>query len=985
MTSTSSNSNPSGAQQEFKAAFCPKCKTGYRLTAQNLGHRSICVKCGQNFHLLPESSAANTQWLDTTAALISLATRVWDRGLDLRVGQVVLGVYVVLDTLGKGGLGQVFKVRHQVWQKELALKLPYRNVLEAKYSQSLINEAETWVALGLHPHVVTCYYVRPLMNVPGIFMEYVSGGSVKDMMTSLGGAPPALSIGNELQRTAKILDLIIQAAWGLEYAHGRGVLHLDIKPQNLLMEEDSGRLLVTDFGLARAAKDTTNPSDSASLWPGDQKSGSETPASTPSSPVPLGQGGFGTPQYMSPEATERVQPVVSFDLWSLALTALELFLGQRPWEYGGAVGIALEHYVSTVKPMTMPPPRIMEFFKRALNSDPSKRFSTAAEMGNELIAVYKQLIGIEYPRSKPYTATDSADNLNNRAVSLLDLGRPSEADKLWRRALKEEPGHLWAFFNLALHRFHSKSISAEVFQARLDELVNLSSNQDVLELPLILAGAYLELGLLEEADNALAAFKGSALNHEARRLRENIERGRKNPQHLERTRLAFHRLSRISENASQYEPLELLSPLLAQAKDALSKNNHRKAVEILKQARHLPLQQRSAELDSLWRSLYGKTRRTNLNEVLQERSLQTTVQGEVADYQDDTLFLAGARFLRFVKNPQSDAPITVEVKLASPPAAVALGGPTISAALTVDGHLWLFNPLTGAAAGQAKAHADSGKAAAFRPDVKRLFTAGDSGELKMWDTSHGYLDKGTPLLVRKISDHPLQAMIFSPNGRILSLTDGYAEYRLSADKIAGPFRTIAMAPKEQSPKKITSLVADPFNRYLVSSSDAGLSFHPLFDNDWKVDLSGLDEAVNSIAISPDAKLWAVALSDGRLLIGWAPDEKKQTFLPIRRIESGGLHHLAFSKDNAFLMALGQNGISAHFLDWNLEPATSRVWDKKSELILQNFLARQQDPFFNETKNQAFLEALESAGLPCHEQATVKNRLSDGLERLSREY
>ncbi|MDR0621453.1 MAG: protein kinase, partial [Deltaproteobacteria bacterium] len=318
-------------------AVCPKCGTAYRLNPENLGHRSICVKCGQNFHLLPTSEAADTLWMDTTAAQLRLADRVWEKGLDLRVGQVVLGVYVVQEILGRGGLGQVFKVRHQEWQKELALKLPYRNVMEPKYYQALKNEAETWVALGLHPHVVTCHYVRPLMGVPAIFMEFISGGSLKSLTEPSGAAGPAIYRGDERERTARNLDAAIQAAWGLEYAHGRGVLHLDIKPQNLLIEEDSGRLLVTDFGLARAAKDTVSPSDSASLWPGDQKAVTGGPIPPiAAAAVPKVPGGLGTPQYMSPEAMEGARPSVLFDLWALGLTILELFLGQRPWEYGGA-------------------------------------------------------------------------------------------------------------------------------------------------------------------------------------------------------------------------------------------------------------------------------------------------------------------------------------------------------------------------------------------------------------------------------------------------------------------------------------------------------------------------------------------------------------------------------------------------------------------------------------------------------------------------
>jgi hypothetical protein len=171
----------------------------------------------------------------------------------------------------------------------------------------------------------------------------------------------------------------------------------------------------------------------------------------------------------------------------------------------------------------------------------------------------------------------------------------------------------------------------------------------------------------------------------------------------------------------------------------------------------------------------------------------------------------------------------------------------------------------------------------------------------------------------------------------------------------------------------------------VSASEVGITFHPLFDTDWKADLSNLEQAATSVAVSPDARLWAVALADGRLLVGLAPDEQKSAFLPVRRLESGGLHHLAFSRDNAFLLALGQNGVCIYYLDWNLEVSPNRVWDKKSELILQNFLASQPELFFTEDMFQVFLEVLYSAGLPGHDPQTVKNRLTDALERQRREY
>ncbi|MDR1297191.1 MAG: protein kinase [Deltaproteobacteria bacterium] len=960
------------------AAVCPKCGTGYRLNAENLGHRSICVKCGQNFHLLPRSSATDTRWLDTTAELNRLAGRVWEKGLDLRVGQVVLGVYVVQEILGRGGLGQVFKVRHQEWQRELALKLPYRNIMEPKYFQSLKNEAETWVALGLHPHVVTCHYVRPLMGVPSIFMEYISGGSVKALLDSGLAGGQGLFQGDETQRTARALDLAVQAAWGLEYAHGRGVLHLDIKPQNLLLEEDTGRLLVTDFGLARAARDTGVPSDSASLWPGDQQgSGSQKKAPTPDP----GQGGFGTPQYMSPEASEKGRPSAGFDLWALSLTVLELFLGRRPWEHGGSVGVALDQYVASQKPVTPVPGPVMDFLRRALNADQSVRYQKASDYAKALIEIYGRLVMADYPRPKPFTTPDSADNLNNRAVSLLDLGRPDEAEKLWRQALKEEPGHLWAFYNLAVRRFHNKTLSAEAFRGQLDDLLRLASGKSVPELPLALSGAYLDLGLWSEASAALDGFSGPAMAYEARRLREILDRMRRSPSQVERSGAAHPRLSMIAAKPDESAAERLLPPLLKNAADLLESGQKDNALAVLKEARRLPLASRSKELDALWRSVFRDFAREELKDVLEEKLVSETLTGGVAEYGEGVLMLADKRVLRLVKDPAGGAPGTTEVRLSADPKALAVSrGAAIAAALTDDGHLWLFNPLTGAGAGQARAHSGSGRAARFRPDGRRLYTAGDDGELKMWDTGHGYLDKGTPLLVRKLSDRPLTAMALTPNCRLLSVTDGCLEYRLPVDKATGPVRTLPMSAPGAPPKILSAYAADPFNRYLVSAHQDGLTFHPLFDTDWRAEIAGLDSGATALAVSQDARLWAVALADGRLIIGLAPDERQKTFLPLRRVETGHVHHLSFAPDNTHLLAVGRHGAAVYGLDWNLEPASPRSWDKKSDAVMRNFVAKNSGRGYTDALALDFAADLADGGLVGHDPKTARSRLRDAMER-----
>ncbi|MCG7851495.1 MAG: protein kinase [Methanosarcinaceae archaeon] len=123
------------------------------------------------------------------------------------MGDVILDLYEVQDIIGEGGFGTVYKVYHKDWHTELAVKSPNENTLaEREYLRRYLREAEVWIDLGLHPNIVSCYYVRDLGGIPRIFMEYVPGGSLKDR----------ISQGIDLKDA---LDLAIQICRGMAYAH----------------------------------------------------------------------------------------------------------------------------------------------------------------------------------------------------------------------------------------------------------------------------------------------------------------------------------------------------------------------------------------------------------------------------------------------------------------------------------------------------------------------------------------------------------------------------------------------------------------------------------------------------------------------------------------------------------------------------------------------------------------------------------------------
>ena len=359
------------------------------------------------------------------------------------VGDVVLGLYEVTGVLGQGGMGRVYRVRHRGWDVDLAVKVPLARALEAAGgAENFEREAETWVNLGLHPHTVSCYYVRRVEGVPRVFAEYVDGGSLQDAIQNrtLGGADA-------------ILDVAIQFAWGLHYAHEQGLVHRDVKPANLMLTGDRVAK-VTDFGLARARV-------AAMTAMADGAEGDHTTM------APGGAGG--TPGYMSPEQWAGKNLTRGTDVWSWALCVLEMFVGGRIWKVGPAAPFALEQAEGAPGEMAVPlPPVVTELLRRCLDTEPGRRPRTLAEVADVLVAAHPEIAGRPYARSSPHGGRATADSLNNRAVSLLDLGRAG-ADGLWAQALRAEPQHLESSYNQALHAWGQGRIGDEEMLARVEE------------------------------------------------------------------------------------------------------------------------------------------------------------------------------------------------------------------------------------------------------------------------------------------------------------------------------------------------------------------------------------------------------------------------------------------------------------------------------------------------------------------------------------
>jgi WD40 repeat protein len=414
---------------------CPTCQ------AACPGGPARCPGCGADLPSAPLPRGGTTQDL--------LRTPGAESPLPWQVGDVVLGLYEVRQ-VHEGGMGLVYRVRHRGWDLDLAVKSPRADFFrEERDKENFEREAETWVELGLHPHTVSCYYVRRIGGVPLIFAEYVAGGSLADWIRRR-----KLYAGTPEQALARILDVAIQFAWGLHHAHERGFVHQDVKPANLLLTP-SGTAKVTDFGLARARAGTA-----------------ERAVRGPLSSSVVSSGGM-TPAYCSPEQARRDPVSRRTDIWSWAVSVLEVFTREVTWTGGECAPEALEQYLSQPPAGAAgprPPAVVADLLRRCLERRPQDRPGSMLEVAAELQDIYREVFGRTHARPAPRPAQALAANLNNRAVSLLDLGREEAAEELWDEALRLEPLHPESIYNRGLHGWRRGRLNGDALVQRLREV-----------------------------------------------------------------------------------------------------------------------------------------------------------------------------------------------------------------------------------------------------------------------------------------------------------------------------------------------------------------------------------------------------------------------------------------------------------------------------------------------------------------------------------
>ena len=319
------------------------------------------------------------------------------------------------------------------WNRDFALKLPQPKALQDPKSRELyLKEAEAWIRLGVHPHIVRCWFVRPIEGLPGLFLDFLSGGSLEEKIRSQAVAPGQWD---------RILTILIQVLEGLVHSHSKGMVHRDLKPENLMIHAD-GRVCLTDFGLVKILGDPELSESFDGPLPADAW---------------LTAGAMGTPRYAAPE--QWLNPAAvnqTTDIYSLGVIMFELLCGQRPFdspeERFNSTQIIQRHLGDAPPdPYSIRddiPPEMAELCLRMMAKTPSERPQSAEIVLTELWRMLNSRGLGHHQRPAPVPVGERPDFLNNAAVSLYSLGRTEKARELLLKGLMLESGHPQCLYNL---------------------------------------------------------------------------------------------------------------------------------------------------------------------------------------------------------------------------------------------------------------------------------------------------------------------------------------------------------------------------------------------------------------------------------------------------------------------------------------------------------------------------------------------------------
>ncbi|MEP6572515.1 MAG: protein kinase [Gemmatimonadota bacterium] len=275
--------------------------------------------------------------------------------LAARLGEALGSAYTIEGEIGRGGMGVVYRARDERLKRRVAIKvLPPELAFQEDIRARFTREAETAARLS-HPNIVPIHNVGEGAGLVYFVMGYVDGESLGARLKRRGKLPP-----EEARRIMR------ETADALSAAHGLSVIHRDIKPDNILLEGTRGRVMVTDFGIAKAM------------------SGTGTGATLTSAGVAIG-----TPQYMSPEQAAGEKDIDGrSDLYSLGIVSYQMLTGELPFNAPTVAGILMKQITEVAPPVISKRAEVSEDLSlavsRCLEKDPENRWPSADALRRSL-------------------------------------------------------------------------------------------------------------------------------------------------------------------------------------------------------------------------------------------------------------------------------------------------------------------------------------------------------------------------------------------------------------------------------------------------------------------------------------------------------------------------------------------------------------------------------------------------------------------------
>ena len=260
-----------------------------------------------------------------------------------------LGKYQILERLGRGGMADVYEAYHARLGRHVAIKVLHPHLIEGQDFLARFEREAKAVASLKHPHIVQVFDFDFQDDLHYIVMELVDGGSLRGRLEDLARAGARMPQKDTLR-------ILADVASAIDYAHGRGMLHRDVKPANVLLDHD-GDACLSDFGIARILSETQFTTTGALI---------------------------GTPHYMSPEQGKGLPLTKATDLYSLGVVLYVMLTGRAPYDSDTPLGVIYKHIF---EPLPSPrlacpdlPLAVEDVLVKALAKEPGDRFASAGQM-----------------------------------------------------------------------------------------------------------------------------------------------------------------------------------------------------------------------------------------------------------------------------------------------------------------------------------------------------------------------------------------------------------------------------------------------------------------------------------------------------------------------------------------------------------------------------------------------------------------------------